>query len=458
MISPNEGPQRLSWILAAGAAIALFFAFTFWAGVPTDSRAGIFWTQIVVMFALVCLFVALAWHLFLRPLASNLRQPKTDTLAASVRQRIALVLAGGGMALFIGAIWDEMWHRSYGIPFGEDFFWRPHLLMYLGFATAIVAGFWSLFYLNRHLKGNFQQRFRSNSMIGLLIFNAGFMLYSMVTDPLWHWTYGEDLSAWSVPHLLLLASIAMSMLTAALLHLSTITPASWRTILRFRTSDTLPIFTLTAILMLWLQVMLIDWDQTLAGIQLEWLGLYRPEWLLAANMLAGVTLIGVVATRLLRCAGAATAVGLLALAIRFVMIQLFAADMLQYVAWVAALVPLLGIDLWTFYSSAIRHQDPEWRGTAFAVIVAMAINSLAIRGLYNLEASDFASYALAVTVSAVGMSWLSHQISDRMLGLSQDTAKAGSGDLVVKPQVSFGILGAFVVFIVFFVVTASPPV
>ena len=38
MISPHEGPQRLSWMLAAGAAIALFFAFTFWAGVPTDSR------------------------------------------------------------------------------------------------------------------------------------------------------------------------------------------------------------------------------------------------------------------------------------------------------------------------------------------------------------------------------------------------------------------------------------
>ena len=330
--------------------------------------------------------------------------------------------------------------------------------MYFGFATTIVTGFWALYYLNRQLRGNFQQRFRSNIIVSLLILNAAFLLYALPADPFWHLTFGEDLTAWSIPHLVLLLSFVLTLLLAIFVQVSTLGQRNWSIIVNLTAADALALVMLAAMLLIWLQLMLIDWDATLTGIRLEWLGLYRPEWLLAANLLASVTFGGVIATRLLRCAGAATAVGLLALAIRYTMIQLFDAEMLQYVAWVAALLPLLAIDIWAFYSSVVRRAEPEWRGTAFAVIAAMAINALVIRSLYRLEDSDNLAYALAIIVTGIGMSWLSHRVADAMLRRLPPEADEPSESKAMKPEISFGIIGAFVAFIIIFIVTATPPV
>lgn len=450
--------QRLPWILAAVAGAAIFAAFAVWGGIPAETNVELFWLQAGGFFLVICAFVLAFWHLLIRPLAPNLRQPQRDALPSSARETIALVLASGGISIFVGGVWDELWHRSYGIPFGEDLFWRPHLLMYFGFATASVAGFWALLYLNRNLRGNFQQRFRSNPLVGILILNAAFLFYALPADPLWHWIFGEDITAWSIPHLILLASFVLTQLLALVFHVSTLRRRDWHSIFEFRISDSLSLLILAAILLLWLQLMLIDWDAALSGIRLEWLGLYRPEWLLAANLLACVTFTGVIAARVLRCAGAATAAGLLALGIRVGLIELFDADMLQHVAWIAALLPLLAIDIWAYYNSAIRKREPEWRGIAAAVILAMAVNAPVIRSLYHLEDSNNLAYAAAIIVTGVGMSWLANKASD---GIRREhTASIGSPaeSRTIKPSVSFGILGAFLLFIFFFIVTASPPI
>ena len=449
---------RLPWILAAIAGVFVFVAFTIWGGIPAETNVELFWLQAGLFFLIICGFVLVLWHLFIRPLAPNLRQPQKVALSFRARESLALILASGGIAIFIGGVWDEIWHRSYGIPFGEDLFWRPHLLMYFGFATATITGFWALRYLNRHLRGNFQQRFRSNTMIGLLILNAAFLLYALPADPLWHWIFGEDITAWSLPHLILLTSFVLTQLLALDLHVSTWRRHDWHAIFRLRFSDSLSLVILAAIMLLWLQLMLIDWDATLAGLSSEWIGHYRPEWLLAANLIACVTFTGVLATRLLRCTGAATAAGLLALIIRIGLITLFDAEKLQYVAWVAALPPLLAIDLWAYYCSAIRKREPEWRGTAAAVISAMALNAFVIRHFYNLGDSDNLTYAAAIVVTGLGMSWLVNKMADAMLRQREATVAATSEGKSINPAVSFGILAAFLAFIFFFIVTASPPV
>ena len=450
--------NRLGWTLTAIAGVVIFVAFSVWGGIPAETNVTLFWVQAGLFYLVICAFVLMLWHLLIRPLAPNLRQPTIEPLTFRARETIALILASGGVSIFVGGLWDELWHRSYGIPFGEDLFWRPHLLMYFGFATAVVTGSWALLYLNRNLRGNFQQRFRSNSLVGLLILNAAFLLYALPADPVWHWIFGEDITAWSVPHLILLASFVLTQLLALVFHVSTLWRQKWHTIFNLRLSDSLSLLILASILLLWLQLMLIDWDATLAGVRLEWFGIYRPEWLLAANLMACVTFAGVIGTRVVRCAGAATAAGLLALAIRYGLIQLFEADMLQYVAWIAALLPLFAIDVWSFYCSAIRKRLPEWRGTAVAVIVAMALNAPLIRSLYQLEDSDILAYGLAVIVTGIGMSWLSHRLADAMLRrvLIESDGVAESRAMPVK--LSFGMLGAFVAFIFVFIVTASPPV
>ena len=149
----NAQSNRLGWTLSAIAGVLLFAAFTVWGGVPTDDRAGIFWLQMGVLFLAMVAFVLLFWHLLVRPLAANLRVPKAEYLPVKLRQRIGLVQAGGLLAIVVGGMWDELWHRTYAIPFGDDFFWRPHMLMYFGFITFIGVGFWALHYLNSRLKG-----------------------------------------------------------------------------------------------------------------------------------------------------------------------------------------------------------------------------------------------------------------------------------------------------------------
>ncbi len=461
MLAQSKKSDRRSWTIAAGAGSATFAAFVVWGGIPRDDRAVLFWAQMLGLFLLSGAFALLFWHLFLRPLAAKLSQPKPDNLPSQLRQRIALMQTGGIMAIFVGAFWDELWHRSYGIPFGEDFFWRPHLLIYFGVCTVIGVGFWALLYLNRQLKGNFQQRFRANPLIGLFILNAAFMLYALTSDPFWHWTFGEDLTAWSLPHLIMLLSFIFTLLLAAFVYVSTLPLREWRGLSQLNFRDALPLLIFAGNLLVWLQLMLIDWDQALAGIKPEWLGLYRPEWLLAANLTACVTLTGIVATRLLRCAGAATAAGLLALAIRYAMIQIFQADSMQYAAWLAALLPLLGIDLWAYYCGLRRQQEPAWRGSALAIGAAMLLNAPIIRGLYNFDGVNMAdnlAYALAVFVTVIGLSWLSQQIADAMLRQRQREAVAPSAPVLLRPAFSFGLLGSFVLFIIFFIATASPPV
>lgn len=449
--------NRLRWTLSGIVGAIIFVAFSVWGGIPGEANAGLFWLQTGLFFLVICAFVLALWHLLIRPLAPNLRQPTIEPLTFRAREVIALLLASGGFSISVGGVWDELWHRSYGIPFGEDLFWRPHLLMYFGFATAIVTGSWALLYLNRNLRGNFQQRFRANSLVGLLILNAAFLLYALPADPLWHWIFGEDITAWSVPHLILLASFILTQLLALVFHVSTLWRQKWHSVFNLRLGDGLSLLILASILLLWLQLMLIDWDAMLAGLRLEWLGLYRPEWLLAANLLACVTFTGVMATRVVRCAGAATAAGLLALAIRYGLIQLFEADMLQYVAWIAALLPLLAIDIWSFYCGAVRKRWPEWRGTAVVVIAAMALNAPVIRSLYLLEGDDNLAYGLAVIATGIGMSWLSHRLADAMLRRVLVEVDYVAETQAMPIKLSFGMLGTFLAFILLFIATASPP-
>lgn len=450
--------QRLPWIIAAAAGVGLFVAFAIWGGIPADVSAGAFWAQSAIFLLVICAFIVAFWHLLVRPLAPGLRQPQKAGLTFRARELLALILAFGGFATVVGGLWDEVWHRSYGIPFGEDLLWRPHLLIYFGFATASACGFWALLYLNRQLRGNFQQRFRANTMLGLLIMNAAFLLYALPADPVWHLIFGEDITAWSVPHLILLTSFVLTQLLALELHVSTWRRHDWHVIFRLRLSDSVSLLILAAMQLLWLQLMLIDWDAAIVGVNLGALDLYRPEWLLAANLTASVTFVGLIATRVTRCAGAATAAGLLALLIRLVLIRLFDADILQFAAWIVALPPLIAIDIWAYYRSAIRKTEPSWRGAAIAVIAAMILNAPVIRSLYQLPNTDDLAYAAAVIATAAGMSWLADKLAAGMLRQRDATVSATSGQESIKPAVSFGILAAFIAFIVFFISTASPPV
>src|SRR5690606_14232540 len=261
----NFVDKNLEWGIAAIVGIALFVAFTFWAGVPSDERATAFWTQIVILFLFLCFFIFITWHLMIRPLPAKHKEPEAVAMSSGLRQFLALLMAGGGLSLVVGPFWDELWHRTYGIPFGEDFFWRPHLLIYFGFGVGVFTGFWALIYLLTKYKGTFRQRFRTNTLVGLTVLSAAFFMYAVPADPIWHIIYGRDLSSWSVPHILLLITIAMLMLLATAIHLSGVPTGQWRTIFKFKFSHILPLLMFASITMPWLQILVIDWARFVAG-------------------------------------------------------------------------------------------------------------------------------------------------------------------------------------------------
>lgn len=447
---------RLPWTLAAITGALLFAAFTAWGGSPSEDRLSLFWAQAALLFAVLCGFALLFWHLMLRPLAPGLRPPQRIDLPVSLRQRIALLQASGFLAIVIGGVWDEKWHRVYGLPFGEDLFWRPHLLMYFGFATVILVGFWALHHLNSKFRGNFQQRFRANRVLGCLILTAAFMSYALAADPFWHWTFGDDLVAWSIPHLIMLLGYIIALTIALFVYISTLPLGAWRRLQSLRLTDAPVLLLLACFLLMWLQLMLIDWDAALAGIPLDALGLYRPPWLLAMNVLAGALYTGLLATRLLRCVGAATLTGLLALGLRLIFIQGLAADQLQVVAWVVTLPPLLAIDLWTAYCTR-RGREPGWRGAALAAAAAMLPNLYLIQRLYAFPSLELPATLLAILLTAIGMSWLCHQIASAMQR-SRSAAASSPAEQPLAARALFASAGAFGGFVILFIATAVPPV
>jgi hypothetical protein len=86
------------------------------------------WAGWLSLAALIIFLSLVAWWLFASPLreAIEVTAPTRDLLR--VRYRMALVVLGSFVLLRLGASWDELWHRQYGVPFGEDLLWPPHLL------------------------------------------------------------------------------------------------------------------------------------------------------------------------------------------------------------------------------------------------------------------------------------------------------------------------------------------
>src|SRR5688500_7208037 len=125
--------ERLSFGIAGALAVAFLLALVSWGGVVPGDKLPAFWLGVALLVATLCAFAYALWRLMMRPLPARYRTQTGQSSKASHRQAIALLLGVASINIVVGGFWDEVWHRLYGIPFGEDFFWRPHLLMYFGF-------------------------------------------------------------------------------------------------------------------------------------------------------------------------------------------------------------------------------------------------------------------------------------------------------------------------------------
>lgn len=443
-------------ILVTGIlALALFFALAFWGGAPTREKLPAFFLGVALLAIVTSAFAFAAWHLLLRPLPPGHKDPELNMMKASSRRLLAALVAISGISLVVGGFWDEVWHRQYGIPFGEDLFWRPHLLIYSSIlVTCLLAG-WGLLDMLRHGKGTLQQRFRANPIVGLMVLVGAFMMFALPADPLWHILYGEDISAWSLPHIILMFSFALVMILAAAIHLSTVAQRTWRTIRHFDQQDILVIVVLAFTLMVGLQALTTDWDsERLALLQ------QRPEWLLPAVIVAMATLIGTFANHALRMVGAATVTGLLALVIRFGLLQVFDYPGISLGAWLMALAPMIAMDLWYGYSLNARQNPPKPAIAGVTAMTGMALISYPLLNRFyaypQIGLGNLVPVMLTGLIAAGGAAWVGQGLGDylAMANKQVEPTTFALRSLRLAPAIA---LVAVVTFIFVFISTASPP-
>ncbi|MEM7113239.1 MAG: hypothetical protein AAF614_12460 [Chloroflexota bacterium] len=449
---------RFQTIFISLIAAALFIALAIWGGQPRGISTAVFLSGVILLFLFTAAFAWLGWYLLIRPLPPGHKEPAGYTLAIPYRQLIASLMAISSLSLVVGLFWDEVWHRQYGIQFGEDFFWRPHQLMYASFLITILLAFYNLFYLMRQGRGTLQQRFRTNPMLGWLVLVGGYMLFALPADPIWHEIYGVDITAWSIPHIILLFSFASISLIAAALQGSTLPSRQWRNLTAlkqmFEHFDLLTLFVIALTLNTWLQVMTTDFE----GLSLALLAA-RPVWSLPALIVAASTFCGLLANHSLRITGAATIIGLLNLGLRLLMQNTFGIPDMSASAWIIAVFPLITLDIWYFMQQQEQQPSFHWLAAGGAASVGMALVGFSLINrfyIYPLITNgNLFSMLFAVFVAASMAAWAGQRLGNYL-------ANQATGETAVSPTplslLSPITLIGTIAFVIFFIVTATPPV
>ena len=249
-----------------------------------------------------------------------------------------------------------------------------------------------------------------------------------------------------LPHLLLFLCFDSILLLATAIHMTTQPLRQWGTPRKLRLSDALPLWMFAATSLTWYQFFVTEWD---GGARF---GLARPEWLLPVLIASGAAFIGVITNHTLHVYGAATLSGVLALALRFALIQLFNAENLMRVnAWVLALLSLVLIDLWYAYRRG------AWIGAGGAAAMGMGAAVLTVfdRFYPNNPITNLPIAFIMVLVGSLGLSWLGAVLGDYFAEGNKQVEETAAGWRL--PLVSLGLVSAFVAFVIFFVTTATPP-
>ena len=457
--SPKKMPARLKPYLLGALALIIFWLMVYWGGMPPRRELPFFIVGVTVFMVAVAGFAYAYWYLLLKPLPAGHRVPQEDALPVTTRQLMAALVGLTGTILVVGAFWDEVWHRSYGIPFGEDLFWRPHLMMYLSFTLISLMAFGGLVYLLRRGQGTLQQRFRSSPVVGTMVVLSGFLLFSVPADPLWHTIYGEDITAWSLPHLVLVLSFVGLMVMAVAIQLSTMRQREWAPIWRGNGADFFITGVMTFALVVGLQVMTTEWDAPVAG-NFSAAFLSRPIWIFPAMVAIIAVFLGILANQSTRRYGMATLTGLLAFGVRYGLIQLFNYNEMTARNWLLALPPLLAIDLWYAWRGAKVRQPANWIGAGLAAAVAtIAISLPLMNRLFatpQVNAGNLLSFIFWITLLSLGSSWIATNVGEYLGTANKHLTETTATDrrLQLVPPVAFVVVLSF---IILFVVTATPP-
>jgi len=172
-------------------------------------QQSLFWEGLI--FSVIAIFgiLLVAWWLFASPVRGAVAQARG--VSAQTSRTFGLLIALGVFLFSVGGYWDASEHVVTGIiPGGDDFLWPPHLMLYAGFLLSFVVAVAGLVALAKpNLAAGIRDPrlwVRRSPYVGATVLTAGYGLLSVPGDAIWHEIYGIDLTAWSPPHVFLLAA------------------------------------------------------------------------------------------------------------------------------------------------------------------------------------------------------------------------------------------------------------
>lgn len=332
------------------------------------------WSGWVALGLLVLGFSLLTWWLFFSPLSQRAEAKRVQSSQTrSTRQVLAVLLLFGTVLGSMGARWDELWHRLYG-GFGDDFLWPPHMLMY---GSLGMTGGFALSGLIIALRGagGLRERFRAEPLMGLLGLISAYQIASIPSDLLWHRIIGPDISAWSLPHLLLGLTGLAGKLAAISIALSTVAPHPWLSVrkgLSGMEAVALALISFEGLGLLQLGVTEWEWLDGSAKLIL-----LRPVWTYpVVVLLVGMTCayLALYATRRI---GAASAVSVAMLLMQAAVV-LYDRSVVKtgpiLAAHVLLVLPALALDIWYARGAAQAESGRTlWGGAVLYVAVYLAV-------------------------------------------------------------------------------------
>ena len=452
-------------ILVAACSLTLLFFLVRWGG---SARTGpVLALGVAAVLGVAAAFGFAGWWLYLSPLPDGKPVPVAPP---SARHKVVmrLVLASG-LFFTAGGLWDEVWHRRYGIgAVVEDFLWPPHILLYSSVAMIAICAAVGLAVAFRG-EGGLRERFRADPLLGVLGLVAAYQVVSLPSDAIWHQIYGLDITAWSLPHLIITISVSLVMLTTTTAILGGAPRREWRTLRGLSLDEFLALVGLAWAMVILLQVGTSEWEGLTAIGDGALENVYRdafwarPEWLYPVVILTIVLFLGTFALHAVRRAGAATVMGLIVLGFRFITLALLQGETVRMGALphLMALPALLALDAW--YARRLEKADKAqtlvW-GNLLAAVVFLIFTLPAISGwmVYpRVNLSTAPGMILFGGLMALAAGWAGGRLGER-LGAFNRSERPIEGK--VGPVVTWLSVGGMVtaaLFVVVFILTARPP-
>ncbi len=110
---PRTTGARWMHVLTLVITFGLLFALAYWGGAARIDA--LFFVGVVALSGILVAFAALTWWLYLSPLP----QPEAGRMGLAfkpvVRQVVGLLAVISGLLFITGGVWDETWHKLYGV-------------------------------------------------------------------------------------------------------------------------------------------------------------------------------------------------------------------------------------------------------------------------------------------------------------------------------------------------------